>query len=580
MKFILFLFILPILFCSACVSNKKELSVINRAETLLMTNPDSAYCLLNSITFPSQLDDKLFAHWCMLSGKVADRLHKEMPYDSYLLKALNWYELHGTTEEQAQIGLYVGRAFVEDGKKDEAMVYYLNALTVALKGKNYNVAGYICSYIGDLYKDKDLPDESRNKYKAASEYFLKAYNMRSYVLALRDVSFTLCMQDSLDSALDLLKHAESKIAELNDSTVSSSIMNAIGNIYFIMDSLDGAEKYLLKSLDIDKDETAPTYLALSKMYMSTGNLDKAQYYLDKSKINATNDYTLAGIMHQNYLLEKRLNNPIEALSYLESYCHISDSITMTQNKARVVEIEKKYDHVKMLNEHNQLRIEHLWSIILLIIAIVACLLLAFLYQIKSKRDNRIFFEQQRLLDNKEKKLLQLLVDLDLKEKELAKLNSLPVQDHKQTDVLKSYKEKELIYKTQKDETSRMRKEIVSLKNKMLLSAPIAKKFIKLSQMVVPGATKSPVTLKDWQTLMNKVDDVYSMFKDNLLNRGFKEDSVEIQYCYLSLLVLDKYQESVILHINPSSVSKLRFRVRQKLQISADQVSIYEYLVML
>lgn len=60
--------------------------------------------------------------------------------------------------------------------------------------------------------------------------------------------------------------------------------------------------------------------------------------------------------------------------------------------------------------------------------------------------------------------------------------------------------------------------------------------------------------------------------------GIREGSVEMQYCYLSLLSLDKNQEAVILHVNPDSVSKIRFRVRQKLQISGENISINDYLI--
>ena len=38
---------------------------------------------------------------------------------------------HGTAEEQAQIDLYLGRAYVEDGEYDKAMQIYADALQLA-----------------------------------------------------------------------------------------------------------------------------------------------------------------------------------------------------------------------------------------------------------------------------------------------------------------------------------------------------------------------------------------------------------------------------------------------------------------
>lgn len=578
MKFILFIFLFQIFLCISCQKHDKEYNVISHAEDLIKPHPDSAYLLLNSIMTPDRLNDKLFAHWCMLSGKVASDLHKDMPYTSFLLRAQSWYERYGTAKERAELGLYLGRSYVEEKNYDEAMTIFVKALDVARKAKEYNLAGYMCSFMADLYGLKDIPDQSKIKYQEGADYFLRANNNRSYVLALRDVSFAFCLQDSLNLALLSLKKADSIASILNDSVVLSSVANAMGNVYAMIDSFDNAEKYLLKSLDFDSNEVAPNYLGLSKLCMNNGDLKKSQYYLEKSKIETENNYTSVGIIFQHYLLEKAMSKPVEALSYLELYCQVSDSILISQNDIRIVEVEKKYEHVKLLNENSKLRINRLYSLIMLVIAVVGCLLLAFLYQIKSKRDDREMYEQQKILDNKEKKLLQFIVDMDEKEEELRELKNLLVQNEKQEDIQKLLNEHELIYQKQKEEIEKTKNEVNLLKNKMLFSFPIVKKITKLSQIVVPGATQSPLTLKDWHMLMGKIDDIYFLFNEKLLKRGIKEDSVEMQYCNLSLLLLDKTQEAIILHINPDSIYKLRFRVRQKLQISGEKGSIYQYLI--
>lgn len=380
---------------TTCLDDTKNKSVIDHAKVFLKSNPDSAYFLLNNIINPTNLNDKLFAEWCMLLANASNDLHKDMPYISFLIRAQMWYEKHGTANERAQIGLYLGHSYVEEKKYDEAMDVYMKALEIAKSNKNYNLSGYICSYIADLYSFKDMPESSRCKYQEASEYFRKGRNHRSYAFALRDVGYTYCLQDSLCLALASLNQADSIAATLNDSVVISSIANALGNVYNMMDSIDNAEMYLLKSLKFDKEEIAPTYLALSKIYMRNGDLRKAEYYLQRSKVKTSNDYTLVNIIYQHYLMEKELNNPYDALYYLESYCHTSDSISKLQNETRLVEIGKRYDHVKILNANNQLRISRLYSFIMLGIAVFACLLMAFLYQTKVKQDNKKMYNQQK-----------------------------------------------------------------------------------------------------------------------------------------------------------------------------------------
>ncbi len=216
--------------------------------------------------------------------------------------------------------------------------------------------------------------------------------------------------------------------------------------------------------------------------------------------------------------------------------------------------------------------------IFLILAILFCLLFAFLYYIKSKHSREQICKQQKTLDDKEKKLLQLVAKLDKKEKDLEQLKVLMVQADNQEDVQKLLDKRESEYQKQKEEVLQVRNEFNVLRKKMLYLTPIVKKIVKLSQVVVPGASKSPISVKDWHLLVNSVNNIYFLFNEKLEETGFKENTVEMYYCYLSLLKLDKNQEAVILHINPDSVSKLRVRVRQRLQISSTKTSICECLM--
>ena len=134
-----------------CRDESDAIYLIDRAESLLKSDPDSSHILLDSIAVPDNLSDKLLARWCMLSGKVADTLYTDLPYVQQLLRAQAYYKSHGTKQEQAKIGLYLGRSYVEDKENEKAMKVYLQALDIALRSEDYNQAGYICSYMGDLY---------------------------------------------------------------------------------------------------------------------------------------------------------------------------------------------------------------------------------------------------------------------------------------------------------------------------------------------------------------------------------------------------------------------------------------------
>ena len=53
-----------------CKDESEATYLIDRAESLLKSDPDSSLILLDSIAVPDNLSDKLLARWCMLSGHV------------------------------------------------------------------------------------------------------------------------------------------------------------------------------------------------------------------------------------------------------------------------------------------------------------------------------------------------------------------------------------------------------------------------------------------------------------------------------------------------------------------------------
>ena len=121
MKALLLTGLLFILILPGCRKETSILPLLQSVEELIPMYADSASVLLDSIQAPDELTDKDFAHWCMLCGKVTDEAATGLLPIYQWQRAQQWFTEHGTAEEQAQIDLYLGRAYVEDGEYDKAM---------------------------------------------------------------------------------------------------------------------------------------------------------------------------------------------------------------------------------------------------------------------------------------------------------------------------------------------------------------------------------------------------------------------------------------------------------------------------
>lgn len=114
MKNIIYIIIFVFLLIGCNQRQSWDLLLDNVAKTIEI-NPDSAQSLLDDIPSPQTLNDKSFARWCMLSGKITDKIHTLILPTYHFERVYKWFWSEGDAEEQAQILLYLGRSYVKDG---------------------------------------------------------------------------------------------------------------------------------------------------------------------------------------------------------------------------------------------------------------------------------------------------------------------------------------------------------------------------------------------------------------------------------------------------------------------------------
>ena len=540
MKNIFLLILLPVCLFFSCGGNRTASEMMDRAEILLETNPDSAYTLLNNIETPDKLNERQFARWCMLYCRTADKLFEDMLYTEQLDRALSWYKNHGTAEQQAWMGLYLGRSYVKDKLFIPATKAYSDALSLAKEKHLYNVAGYICSYMADLYTYTGQRSEERRKYEEAAEYFKKADNVRSYAFALRDVAKTWAFDDSLSVALRYMLRADSIITELKDSTGMSSILNGLGNIYDLMGDVEKSKACLWESLNFDTVYQAHTYLALSDFYYNQDNLDSARYYLTRATGPTANPYTSVDRSYLGYLIEKDAGDMDKALSYLEQYQEKKDSLYDKQKQVDIIDAEKRYNMVAVIRDNEELLAEKQF---LFALAVIICLLLVVGYQMRDRKRLLEINRQQQFLEAEEKRHKEQKGEL---EGRLRKLTE-------------EMERKEAAH----EDTSEYKKEIIALRFEKLKQSSLYR-TIKEQCRKVELDNEQKLDDEEWKSLIRLIDSLFPnvcvFMKENTLGLT----KTETKICYLSFLNLRLSEEAILLGVTSDSANKSRTRTRQKL----------------
>lgn len=554
MKHMLLLILLPVCLFFSCGGDRTASEIMDRAEILLEVNPDSASILLNNIEIPDKLNDRQFARWSMLYCRAADKLFEDMLYTEQLERALHWYKKHGTAEEQAWMGLYLGRSYVKDKLFIPATKVYSDALSLAKEKHLYDVAGYICSYMADLYTYTGQRSEERRKFEEAAGFFKQTGNERSYAFALRDVAKTWAFDDSLSLALGYMLRADSIITSLRDTAEIGEIANGLGNIYDLMGDMEKSKSYFIRSLNSDTIYQAPTYLALSGLYYNEDILDSARYYLAKATGLTANPYTSVDRFYLGYLIEKDAGDTEKALSYLEQYQEKKDSLYDKQKQVDIIDAEKRHNMVAVVRDYKELMAE---KRLLFALAVIICLLLVVGYQMRDRKRLLEINRQQQFLEEEKKRHKEQETEFEDRLQELTQEMGRKDAAH--------------------EDTSEYKKEIIALRFEKMKQSSLFKTIKEKCRKVEPN-TEQKLSKEEWKDLIRLIDSLFpnasAFMKENTLGLTKTETKV----CYLSFFNLRLSEEAILLGVSSDSANKFRSRTRQKLCPDQKGSDINEFIL--
>lgn len=561
MKALLLTGLLFILILSGCRKESATLPLLQSVEELIPMYADSASALLDSIKAPDELGNKDFARWCMLRGKATDETATGLLPIYQWQRAQKWFMKHGTAEEQAQIALYLGRAYVEDGEYNKAMKIYAEALQLAKEHQAYNVAGYICAYMADLYGFRDIISERLEKREEACEFFKKAENYKSYAYALKDLACECTLTDSFNCTIPLLQKADSISQLIPNKDLIAAVANAFGLVYKMQGKYKDAEKHHLKAIETGSEESYKDSVALLHIYIKDNQLAKAHEIIESTTKKKDICYN---INEAYYLLCKAEGKYKEALHYKEICSDILDSLTLAQNETKVLEIEKMYNNAKIREENELLKIAQQRDMIIIIITISLLLLCAAGYIIYWQRNKTTLYRKQAEIDKM--RIEHLHLSMELEEKKQVLQTAMAEQNHKAEEL--------------QAEIDIISTRYQQLQQQRLESSIIGKRIATLAKKNKLEDHQTISNDKAWHPITSEIDKIYPRFY-SLLKDTFHPTLTEQEflYCYLHVFGFDGNDEAKLLGVNPDTVRMKRSRINQKRpEASRKETSLRDFLI--
>ena len=162
-----------IVFVSSCAS-KEAKRIMDTADAVMWTRPDSALAVLESIDTLSLKTKAQRARYSLLYTMALTRTHRDIPDLRIIKPAASYYERHGSNDDRMKMYFYLGTAQYDTGDPESAIASYLRAKEYSSRSDNLVFRGIISSSISDVYLWNHNNTESISYCKEACDYFAQA----------------------------------------------------------------------------------------------------------------------------------------------------------------------------------------------------------------------------------------------------------------------------------------------------------------------------------------------------------------------------------------------------------------------
>lgn len=143
MRILLFMCAVICLVANSCGRTEYK-SVLDQAESLLNSSPDSAIVLLDACSGNKWNNtDKFNARHALLYSIALDKNYIDLASDSIIAPAVRYYENHGSVEDKLRTKYYLGRIRYNAGNYSNAIVHFEEAAELVTKTDNSLMTGLI-----------------------------------------------------------------------------------------------------------------------------------------------------------------------------------------------------------------------------------------------------------------------------------------------------------------------------------------------------------------------------------------------------------------------------------------------------
>lgn len=222
-----------------------------------------------------------------------NRADSLMTNDSLALSLAQWFDRHGTSNEQMRAHYILGRTYADLGEAPAALESYHNAIDRAdttAADCDYAKLSRVHAQKAEVFYYQLLPDNMIQEERLAMRYAQMAKDTLQFIGCYAMMAEGYDMKDILDSALFILTEAHRLYKQSNHEALAASLCCSLADVYLRKGNGQGAKDALLEfeaktgffdSLGNIEQGREVYYYIKGLSYLYFGQIDSAEYCFRK-----------------------------------------------------------------------------------------------------------------------------------------------------------------------------------------------------------------------------------------------------------------------------------------------------------
>ena len=550
-RYIPLLLLLLALFSCTSREEREFSALLDRADSLMRTRPDSSLYILNKVGTPSTTS--LSMRHALLRADALNKCDSVLPSDTLLRELADYYDRHGSANERMRAHYLLGRCYHDMGEAPRALECYQHAAELAdttRKDCDLYTLYAVYGQMADLYYAQYLPDDEMQALKTCERIAWKDGDtlsaIKAYELRLRPYY----QKNDTDSILFYVNHSYQLYRKYGYNKEAANILYmkiaiALDRGHY-QEAGDDMQIYKKESGLFDEHGNILRgrelqYYNEGRYQLGIGHVDSALYWFQRTLSYGYKEAAYKGMLD----VYKQKHIPDSVAKYAELFAKANDDsylgnsmelMRMQTSLYNYQQMEKENHKLQQINEQTRW-----YSIVLALLALIATFILIAYYQYTQKR---IIANQRRI------QLLQQVNEKITRGKQNTINQQNGLNDSLNTQIKQS---KDCLQQLE----MRKKRELTM----SILSSEVGKKARKTAKEQDGKFSES-----DWQEIFKLIDKNFPSFKQSLhILHKISDDEYKI--CVLEILEFKNIEIAHLLFKEPSTISTSRKRIFEKLSSS-------------